>query len=337
MSGLCNFVKRALGFTVAWLPVAIQSAEIDWAPYDGWIQNGAAGSIAFKSGRIDIRVSGDRILTKGWVVNPFATTSAAYENIDSATHHVLEIRPEIAHTDWSIEFDLVGATLTRDDVFTAGQLAIASTGVRLTELTLTAYAPDDKTVLDLKSLAFEQHALLSPNFDAKLAWDPRRGSLAPQPEGVSKNSGWAFFSPGEIEIGKIVIAADATGGPDAVNFSFGTTRGLSDDGIPHLAIQPATGKFLTSQTFDLLLVLGQVRSAVVGGRVTLDGKDVTPAVVACVKPGRLDGEDPYFRCPGVSAKTLGPGPHTLDVQVELEDGTRLRDSVVWTVIQANEI
>ena len=314
----------------------VLAAEIDWAPYGAWVQDAVAGSIPFKSGRIDIRVLGGDILTKGWVVNTFATTSPDYANIDTATHHVLEIRPAVAHLDWSVEFDLVGTTLTPSDVFTAGQLAVASSGIRLTDLAITLYAPDDQTVLDPRLLDFEQHALISANFDARLAWDPLRGTLQPIKEGVSKNSGWAFFSPTGIDIGKIVIRADATGGPHAVNFSFGTARGAPEDGGPHLTIAPATGKYLVSQRFDLLLLLERAQGSAIGGSARLDGVDVTSAVAACARAGRLDQGDAYFRCPGISGQDLGIGTHSFDVEIALDDGTVLRDAVVWTVVESRE-
>jgi hypothetical protein len=206
---------------VAGVPRLASAGLIEWTSFATWTLDATTGSIPYKTGTIEVVVSGSGISTLGQQVNPFATTSANYENIDTAAHHVLRIFPNNPSTPWSISFDLVGTTLTSEDVFTAGQLAVASTGVHLTDLTIQMFAPDDVTSVDLTTLEFEEHALISPNFDARLDWSPITGSLQPIPEAVSKNSGWAFFGPTTTEVGRIVITAVATGGPDAINFSFG--------------------------------------------------------------------------------------------------------------------
>ena len=166
--------------------------------------------------------------------------SERYSTIDVTTHHVLRVFPSEPSTPWSIEFDLIGTTLTAADVFTIGQLAVSSAGAQLTTMTVAMFAADDVTPIDLTTLAFEQHALISPNFDALLDWDPATGALAPIPEGISKNSGWGFYGPADVTVGRIVVTAAATGGPDAINFSFGIPLSEPPETVP----EPASAALL---------------------------------------------------------------------------------------------
>jgi hypothetical protein len=214
---------RCLALVFVFLPGfgGAVAANIAWNPTSAWTLDATSDSIPYKSGLINVTVTGSSVGTLGQVVNFFATTSADYQNIDVATHHVLRISPANPATAWSIEFDLVGTTVSAEDVFTAGQLAISASNVHLTDLTIQMFAPDDVSPIDLATLDFEQHALISANFDAMLDWNPATGLLQPVGEGASKNSGWGFFSPTTVEIGKIVVTAATIGGPDAINFSFG--------------------------------------------------------------------------------------------------------------------
>jgi hypothetical protein len=105
-----------------------------------------------------------------------------------------------------------------------------------------------------------------------------------------------------------------------------------------LTISPSSGKFVTTQHFDLTLII-EVEGlpvAVVGGSAALDGSDVTGVIANCVKPGTLISGGLTFRCPGLTGGLLGTGTHTLDVTLDLSDGSSVSDSVTWEVKENTE-
>jgi hypothetical protein len=155
----------------------------------------------------------------------FATTSPTYSNIDSIPYSSLKIQPEPAATGdpWSVEFDLVGATLTSGDVFNVGQLFVSSAFGPLTELTISMFAADDATPFPLTNLLFEQHERSTPGTSVPLIWDSSTGVLrVTAPVSASENSQYAFFSPSAGEIGKIVVSATTieSANGDTIDFAF---------------------------------------------------------------------------------------------------------------------
>ena len=120
-------------------------------------------------------------------------------------------------------------------------------------------------------------------------------------------------------------------------------RVLSDAEIADLAqgkftISPASGTYSTTQNFDLNLILKVTGPAVsvVGASATLNGADVTAALVGCIIPGTLVSGGSTFRCPGLSGAVLGTGTHTLAVTLDLSDGTSTSDTVIWEVVGNTE-
>jgi hypothetical protein len=73
-----------------------------------------------------------------------------------------------------------------------------------------------------------------------------------------------------------------------------------------------------------------------GGQATLDGVDVTATLVDCVVPGTRPGGSLTFRCAGLTGGFLGPGPHTVDVTLSLDDGSTLPATVTWEVLGNTE-
>jgi hypothetical protein len=210
-------------------PTASSAAEIDWVSFSTWTSGATSGSVTYKGGSLGITVTGGPsgfVLLQDHTIHPFATTSANYENIDTATHNVFDVQPvrvnSVPGNDWSIEFDFVGTTLTSADVFTIGQLFRTSTGRISTSITLSVFGADDTTPLLLTDLAFEQHTITTTGFGNVLGWDPSTGTLIPTLDN-NENSGWGFFSPTSGEIGKIVIAADTPvgGSSDLIQFGMG--------------------------------------------------------------------------------------------------------------------
>jgi hypothetical protein len=236
-------------------PTAGGAASIDWVPFSTWVSGEPSGSVAYKGGALDVAVTGGSAgfaLLQHHTIHPFATTSADYENIDTATHNVFDVQPvrvnSVPGNDWSIEFDFTGTTLTSADVFTVGQLFRTSAGRISTTITISAFGTDDATPFPLADLAFEQHTITAPDFENVLSWDPTTGILIPTLDN-NQNSGWGFFSPTTGEIGKIVISADTPSGgsSDLIQFGMGVpvpepnTALLLGLGIAGLAVHRRLG------------------------------------------------------------------------------------------------
>jgi len=105
-----------------------------------------------------------------------------------------------------------------------------------------------------------------------------------------------------------------------------------------LSIFPPSGTLATTFGFDLGLIVDAPGFSVVGAEAILDGEDVTAALAACVKGfvGTLPSGGETFRCPGLSGGTIGPGTHTLEVCLDLSDGPRVCDTVIWQVLENSE-
>ncbi len=106
---------------------------------------------------------------------------------------------------------------------------------------------------------------------------------------------------------------------------------VSQQPFKRLNISPPSGDYVTTQGFDLTLIVEAPGLSVTGGSATLDGSDVTGALVSCVIPGTLISGGQTFRCPGLTGGTFGTGTHTLDVTLDLSDGSSVNDGVTWEV------
>jgi hypothetical protein len=105
--------------------------------------------------------------------------------------------------------------------------------------------------------------------------------------------------------------------------------------VQGLSITPQTGRLFRTATLDLIVgVSGLTGTTVTGGRVQLDGYDVTAGFVACLIPGS-QAAGQTFRCP-VPRGAVATGDHVLNVELNLSNGTRLRNAVRWTVIANTE-
>jgi hypothetical protein len=99
-----------------------------------------------------------------------------------------------------------------------------------------------------------------------------------------------------------------------------------------LTISPPSGAYVTTQRFDIALILeAPGLLSVVGGNAKLNGFDVTSTLAHCLIPGILISGGCTFRCPGLSGSTFGTGTHTLEVSLDLSDGSSVNDSVIWEV------
>lgn len=76
--------------------------------------------------------------------------------------------------------------------------------------------------------------------------------------------------------------------------------------------------------------------SVVGGRATWDGSDVSAVLASCFKPGTLVSGGQTFRCPGLTGGLLGRGTHTLEVVLNLSNGSSVSDTITWEVKENTE-
>jgi hypothetical protein len=146
--------------------------------------------------------------------------------------------------------------------------------------------------------------------------------------GVSFNAG-ELVSRVRIISGNAAPGPDETGSLDLVmmdDFIYGepvATQGLT--------ITPESGRIFRTAGFDLVLGI-QLPPGVglTGGRVWLDGADVSAFLLSCFRPG-AGGGGQTFSC-AIPGNTLSGGDHTLQVEITLSDQTRRRNAVRWTIV-----
>jgi hypothetical protein len=100
---------------------------------------------------------------------------------------------------------------------------------------------------------------------------------------------------------------------------------------PVVHVTPASGVLVSTQQFDLVLVLQASGVAVVGGQVLVDGLDVTAGLAACGIPGTRLAGGATFRCPGLTGGLVTPGVHVVSVTLGFSDGSTATDSARWQV------
>lgn len=122
------------------------------------------------------------------------------------------------------------------------------------------------------------------------------------------------------------------------NFAGIPVSGVVEVGVvtSALTISPPSGAYVTTQGFDLALIVEAGCLSVLGGSATLDGSDVTAALVSCVIPGTLVSGGQTFRCPGLTGGTFGTGTHTFSVTLDLSNGPSVSDTITWEVKENTE-
>ena len=105
-----------------------------------------------------------------------------------------------------------------------------------------------------------------------------------------------------------------------------------------LIISPPSGKYVTAQSFELMLILEPENKglSVTGGETTMNGADITAALSNCLIPGTLVSDGQTFRCPGLTGDLIGIGNHVLTVTLNLSDGSSVSDCVTWEVLENTE-
>jgi len=104
---------------------------------------------------------------------------------------------------------------------------------------------------------------------------------------------------------------------------------------PSLTISPPSGDFISTQSFDLALIVENSDATVNEIQAYLNGVDVSGTLSSCNILGALVGGQ-TLRCGGLSGDFLGTGVHQLTVTLNLSDGTSVTDYATWTVKQNTE-
>ncbi len=151
--------------------------------------------------------------------------------------------------------------------------------------------------------------------------------------GVSFNRGelvgWVRITSGNAALGP-----DETGTLDLVvmdDFIYGEPVSTTT-----LTIAPATGRLFQTQQIDLTVgANGPAGTTFTGGKVLFNNADVTGPFVACVEFGTLTGGGLTLRCP-LPRGILPVGDTVFQVELNLSNGTRVRNAVRWTIVANTE-
>jgi hypothetical protein len=186
----------------------------------------------------------------------------------------------------------------------------------------------------------------SNHFDPRLEiWDPE-GTLIE--DTYCNDSGYPWYTPCSFLVekdltltGTYVMSVSDKGVNDPGNYQVSLQCLYGDCPInppSSLTISPAFGKYFTTQNFDLGLIVEASGARVVGGSATVDGMDITQELMECLAPheGTLLTGGQTFRCPDLEVGTFSEGNHTLDVTVELSNGSSLSDILVFEVKKNTE-
>ena len=103
-------------------------------------------------------------------------------------------------------------------------------------------------------------------------------------------------------------------------------------GTNALAISPPSGIYVSSQGFDLVLIVHSPGLSSDLTNVTWNDTDVTAMFDNCAILGiLLTADGTTLRCPALSGVFLGTGTHTISARVFLSDGSSVTNSVTWVV------
>ena len=102
-----------------------------------------------------------------------------------------------------------------------------------------------------------------------------------------------------------------------------------------LTISPPTGRYASTQDFDLVLFVERDMAAFTGISVLHNGAEVSGGLTRCWRQGTADAGGSTYRCP-ISSDALLEGDNTVAVSVDFSDGPPITDSVTWTVDYTHE-
>ncbi len=165
--------------------------------------------------------------------------------------------------------------------------------------------------------------------------DPQLGPLqdnggptptqAPLPGSPAIDAGDSAGCPGADQRG---VARPQDGDGDSIA---ACDIGAVEVAAPLLSISPPTGRYVSTQSFDLVLLIGPLAQAIAAGHVAVDGAEVTGALAPCLVLGRLVVGGFTARCPGLRGSLFAPGTHTVSVTLDLAGGGSVSDTVRWRI------
>jgi hypothetical protein len=140
-----------------------------------------------------------------------------------------------------------------------------------------------------------------------------------------------IFGPGPYLVDVTLEFDDGTSTSESAVYSFPTLL----DTAP-FRILPPSGTYALTQAFEVVLLFG-LGGFPTGGTATLDGADVTGALVSCLQSETVADFLLAFRCP-ISGGLLSPGVHVLAISVELngDPSQVVVDTVTWHVLANTE-
>jgi len=112
-----------------------------------------------------------------------------------------------------------------------------------------------------------------------------------------------------------------------------------DFALPPMLISPPSGIFALTQVMDIVLFVNLPPERTIAGAMAfLDGVDVSADYGLCFLngTGTVTEGGQTFRCPNRSAAAIGVGSHTLQVVLNLDDGTPLEQAVNWLILPNTE-
>jgi hypothetical protein len=142
------------------------------------------------------------------------------------------------------------------------------------------------------------------------------------------------FGEGPFGLGPYVfdVTANHTDGTTLTETMTYDLVAVTDVQNARLLVLPGTGRFAQTQRFDLMMI---ARTDIRSLKVSLDGADVTSAIIGCWLSNRYEyvGGGYSLRCP-IAGSVMPPGLHTLVAEAGFADG-EARKSTSIVVIAPN--
>jgi streptogramin lyase len=124
-------------------------------------------------------------------------------------------------------------------------------------------------------------------------------------------------------------------GPDGNMWVTDPNRGIVRLRPPFLTVSPGSGVYVTTERFDLTLIVNALGMPLAGGQALLDGANVTLALANCGIVGTILTGGVSFRCPDLRGK-LPAGTHAFNVLLNFADGSSVSDTATWEFLANTE-
>lgn len=138
-----------------------------------------------------------------------------------------------------------------------------------------------------------------------------------------------------LPAGQYSLAVSFRGQPQVDNVLFS----VSGDTPNQTLISPPSGTYAESQNFDMAVLIEDVNiSDFIVGEILIDGRRLNRQDAECFISGELGNSGVSFRCPNLSAASLGVGVHHVSVVLSFANikSQQVSASVVWEVVSNTE-